>query len=181
MIPNTDVKVTIEAEYETYEYDGQIKSYSPTVFTIHVLPAAVDPVGKWVASGEGYPDTYVLFTDEVYNAETGTKKGVVHDNYQGNVDEFYFEYTFSNGTVKAKLYDLSITSMDSSYLPSEFILDFTYVPSSDMYGVFLAYYEYDADYEDYWYSCILGDLGSDGYLEGYSIESARYLGLTRAS
>ena len=71
--------------------------------------------------------------------------------------------------------------MDSSYLPSEFILDFTYVPSSDMYGVFLAYYEYDAEYEDYWYSCILGDLGSDGYLEGNSMESARYLGLTRAS
>ena len=178
---NTDVKVTIEAQYETYEYDGQIKSYSPTVFTIHVLPAAVDPVGKWVASGEGYPDTYVTFTDEVYNAETGTKKGVVHDNYQGNIDEFYFEYTFSNGTVKAKLYNLSITSMDSSYLPSEFILDFTYVPSSDMYGVFLAYYKYDPDYEDYWYSCILGDLGSDGYLEGNSMESARYLGLTRAS
>ena len=21
----------------------------------------------------------------------------------------------------------------------------------------------DAEYEDYWYSCILGDLGSDGY------------------
>ena len=50
-----------------------------------------------------------------------------------------------------------------------------------MYGVFLAYYEYDPDYEDYWYSCILGDLGSDGYLEGNSMESARYLGLTRAS
>ncbi|MCQ3034698.1 MAG: hypothetical protein MJ248_00485 [Bacilli bacterium] len=183
----TDVKVRIDATYGSYvsSVDGSTYTYGPTYFTFTLLPADVDPTGKWNAVDPNMPETYINFTKEVYDAAKGTYKGVISDTYyekgvNKGTDRFYFEYSFKNGSVHARLYDVDIETATGSFSANDFFLDFAYEASRDWYLVFLAEYEYDTDYEDYWYNCILGDMGADGVTQGTSLDAARYAPFARA-
>jgi len=152
----------------TFQSDFYDTGSSATVMTFYVLPAAANPLGKWKVNDAEFPNTYVEFTDETYNETTGTKKGVLVDEYYDKgeyvgTDKFYFEYLYSNGDLKVKIYDVQIQTIEGSYDEDNFVIDFYYDAETGRYGVFLALAEYDTEeYEWYYSGIILGDYNESG-------------------
>lgn len=183
----TNVKVTMEANYKSYEYNGQTIYYGPTVFTFTILPADINPVGTWTGAHPDLADTHFYFTNEDYTGTVapgyeGAKKGSLVDtiNDSGTLltDRWNFYYTFNNGNLKVVFTSCEIHTMSGSFSPSDFIIDFYYDAMNEYYYVFMAYV--DRSEEDPYYYVILGAMADDS-MQGYDIDVVKYSPFTRTS
>ena len=159
---NTSVIVEIESKYQ----EGISGN---TQFTFTILPSDINPLGRWNAiDSKVLPNTYAEFTNDDYqgiviSGMEGAKKGLIHDDvYQDGVlrssDNYYFYYKYNAGALKVVLYSIEMENPGGySQNPNDYVIDFYYESSTNHYGIFLAEYEYDADYEMNWYYPILGN------------------------
>lgn len=159
---NTSVIVEIESKYQE-SVSGN------TNFTFTILPSDINPLGRWNAvDTKTLPNTYAEFTNNDYQGSVvpgmeGAKMGLIHDDvYDSGIlrssDNYYFYYKYDSGALKVVLYEIDMENPGGySQDPDDYVLDFYYDSKTNHYGIFLAEYEYDTDYEMNWYYPILGN------------------------
>lgn len=151
----TTVRIAITSDW--YDFEG---TDNAIFFTFNVLPSSRGIVGtSWTVTDPQYtpsmPDTHVVFTDEEYagnydeDVYTAPKMGYVSDLYieagtEDNPatvehhDKYYFYYEFSQGVIRAKIYDVEADGLES--IPaSDFEIDLEFDATNDTLNVALYY------------------------------------------
>ena len=163
------VKITMTSDKYDTSFSG-----TPIVFTFCIIPADIDPTGKWVLydyKTDTYePDTFIEFTSEFVVGSSTEKIGTIHDG--GDTNEFFdatFKYIFDGLTLTAKITSISITSRESwSNDPNDYQIHFEYRADigGGIYAVGLVESVYDEAGEGFVVSPLFGSVDTNGEYVG---------------
>lgn len=157
------VKITMTSD----KYDPAFGGGDPVVFTFCVIPNDIDPVGKW-GMLDYEDDCYIVFTKDAVEGKENTYKGTLHDYYSDKKFlDAEFEYSFDGISLTVNLTKIKVVDSESwSSDPKDYMFVCEYHPEfteyGGLYGVGLAEAIYDADYEGFYVSPILGDVNDEG-------------------